>query len=139
MDAMEGRTSKIILYDGVCNLCDGAIRFVLPRDKAGEFRYAALQSDYAKSILARHAIAESEALESLILIENDRPYLYSSGVLRIARSLPFPWSLAAIFLVVPRFVRDGIYRWVARNRYRWFGKQESCLLPKPEWRDRFLG
>lgn len=135
---MEGTNTQIVLYDGVCNLCDGAVRFILPRDSRKVFRFASLQSTYAKSILARHGIDDARALESIVLIEDGRPYLLSTGILRIARRLDFPWNLASVFLVVPRPLRDAVYRFVARNRYRWFGKEEVCLLPRPEWRDRFI-
>lgn len=139
MDAMDGAEPKIILYDGVCTLCDGAVRFILPRDSRGLFRFASLQSDFAKARLARHSISDLQALDSLLLLEGDRLSANSTGILRIALHLGFPWNLAGVFLGVPRPIRDAVYRWIARNRYRWFGKQESCLLPRPEWRHRFLG
>jgi predicted DCC family thiol-disulfide oxidoreductase YuxK len=135
---MEVTGGKIILYDGVCNLCDAAVRFVLPRDRQGTFRFASLQGELAKPILTRHGISPAQALESIVLVEDGKLYLASEGILRIASHLDFPWNLARIFLFVPRPIRDGIYRWVARNRYRWFGKQETCLLPRPEWQARFL-
>lgn len=135
---MDGNESKIVLYDGVCNLCDGAVRFILPRDSRKIFRFASLQSAYAKSILAQHGIDDARALESIVFIENGRPYLLSTGILRIARYLDFPWNLASLFIIVPRPFRDAVYRFIARNRYRWFGKEEVCLLPRPEWRDRFI-
>ncbi len=135
---MKGRDEKIVLYDGVCNLCDAAVRFILHRDKRGKFRFASLQGDFAKKILTQYGIPEGQALESIILIEDGVPYLHSTGALRIARELAFPWNLSAVFLIVPRPIRDAVYRWVARNRYRWFGRQETCLLPRPEWKARFL-
>ncbi|MBS1961806.1 MAG: thiol-disulfide oxidoreductase DCC family protein [Bdellovibrionales bacterium] len=138
MEAMEGADGKIVLYDGVCNLCDAAVRFILPRDSRGNFRFASLQGKLAQEILTRRGIPSGQALESIVLIENGKPYLHSAGILRIARGLDFPWSLAAVFLIVPAPIRDAVYRWIARNRYRWFGKAEECLLPKPEWRARFL-
>jgi predicted DCC family thiol-disulfide oxidoreductase YuxK len=138
MDAMEGAGEKIVLYDGVCNLCDAAVRFILMRDSRAVFRFASLQGDYAKKVLARHSIPESQALESFVLIEDGVPYLYSTGILRVARHLAFPWNLGALFLVVPRPIRDAVYRWIGRNRYRWFGKQDTCLLPRPDWKARFL-
>ncbi len=138
MEAMDRKSEKIVLYDGVCNLCDGAIRFILPRDTRGNLRFASLQGEFARAILTRHGIPISEIPESLILVENDRVFLYSDGALRIARNLDWPWRALAGFLLVPRPIRDGIYRWVARNRYRWFGKQETCLLPSAKWKARFL-
>ncbi len=138
MEAMEGTGEKIVLYDGVCNLCDAAIRFILPRDSGGRIRFAPLQSATARRILAQYGIPESAALESIVWIEEGRPYLHSDAILRIAGQLDFPWKFAGIFRAVPRPIRDGIYRWIARNRYRWFGKEDACLLPRPEWRARFL-
>lgn len=135
---MKGADGKIVLYDGFCNLCDGAVRFLLPRDSRGKFRFASLQGDFAKEILTRYGISPKETPDSIVLIEDGRPYLLSSGILRIARGLGFPWNLAAVFLLVPAPIRDAVYRWVARNRYRWFGKSDVCLLPRPEWRARFL-
>lgn len=138
MEATASRPEKIVLYDGVCNLCDGVIRFILPRDRRGNLRFASLQGEFARQVLTRHGIAVSEIPESLILVENGRVFLYSDGALRIARNLDWPWKALAVFLAVPRPLRDGVYRWIARNRYRWFGKQESCLMPSPEWKSRFL-
>lgn len=136
---MKGDAEKIVLYDGVCNLCDATIRFILPRDPRGNLRFASLQGEFARALLARHGVPSATAPESIVYVENDRPYLHSDAVLRIARALAFPWKLAAVFLAVPRAIRDPLYRWVARNRYRWFGKNESCLLPSPEWKGRFIG
>jgi len=135
---MKGDAGKTVFYDGVCNLCDATIRFILPRDSRGNLRFASLQGEYARAILARHGISNASEPESIVYVENDRPYLRSDAVLRIARSLDFPWSFAAIFLIVPRVCRDVVYRWVARNRYRWFGKKETCLLPSADWRSRFI-
>ena len=138
LEAMKGTERKIVLYDGVCNLCADSIQFILPRDPRGIFRFAPLQGEFAKSVLAQYGISDLAALESVILIEDGKPVLFSSAALRIARQLTFPWNLSAVFLVVPRPIRDAVYRWIARNRYRWFGKQAACLLPRPEWRTRFL-
>lgn len=135
---MKGSVEKVVLYDGVCNLCDATIRFILPRDSRGSLRFASLQGEYARAILARHGIPNLPAPESLVYVENRRIFMHSDAVLRVARSLDFPWKLAAIFLFVPRSLRDVVYRWVARNRYRWFGKSEECLLPSPEWKSRFI-
>jgi predicted DCC family thiol-disulfide oxidoreductase YuxK len=135
---MEGNHRKIVFYDGICNLCDGAVRFVLPRDPNGHVRFASLQGEFAKQALAQRGIQDSEALESIVLIENGKSYLRSTAVLRIMGALRFPWNLALVFLVIPRPIRDFVYRWVARHRYAVFGKQDVCLLPRPEWRTRFL-
>jgi predicted DCC family thiol-disulfide oxidoreductase YuxK len=123
----------VVLFDGVCNLCNGAVRFILARDPHGRFRFASLQSEAARRLLGGdHAAA------SIILLEAGRTYTRSAAALRIARELRFPWPLIYAFIAVPRPLRDLVYDWVARHRYAWFGKRESCLLPAPEVRGRYL-
>lgn len=128
----------LVLFDGVCNLCQGSVQFILKRDPRGRFRFASLQSDEGSRRLAEHGLP-SESLTTLVLLEEGKAYLRSTAALRIARHLSGAWPLAAVFLLVPRPLRDRIYDFIARNRYRWFGKTEACLLPRPEWRERFLG
>ena len=127
----------IVLFDGVCNLCSGAVRFVIPRDPRGRFRFASLQSAPGQRILAEQGI-DRRGLDSIILIEDGRWYAESDAILRTARLLGGPWRLAVVFRVIPRPLRDRLYRLVARNRYRWFGRKEACWLPTPELRTRFL-
>lgn len=133
---------KIILYDGVCNLCDSAVRFILPRDPKGQFCFASLQGEFARKFAANDPIARSainaSSPETIILIDGEQFYERSTAVLRIAAGLHFPWSLLGLLRIIPRPIRDAAYCWVARNRYRWFGKKESCPLPRPEWKSRFL-
>lgn len=129
---------RVVLYDGVCNLCDGAVRFILPRDPQGRFSFASLQSPFGRSMMLQYGINPGGDPESIILVEGSQVFLESTAMLRILSRLVFPWNLLAVFRVIPPGIRDGIYRFIARNRYRWFGKQDSCLLPQPEWRDRFL-
>ena len=130
-----------ILFDGVCNLCNGFVQFVIRRDPAGRFRFAALQSEAGRALLAAHGLAP-EALaaepESVLLLSQGRLYSHSDAVLRIARGLGGAWQLAATAQVLPRAWRDAAYRLVARHRYRWFGRQESCWLPTPALKARFL-
>lgn len=133
-----GETSPIVLFDGVCNLCSGSVQFLLKRDPEGRFRFAPLQSDVGRSLLAEHGLAV-DRLSSVVLIEDGRAWQESAAALRIARHLPGPWKLLRFFAIFPRPLRDLVYRWIARNRYRWFGKTESCWLPTPELRSRFLG
>jgi predicted DCC family thiol-disulfide oxidoreductase YuxK len=132
---------SIVLFDGVCNLCDAAVQFVLDRDARGRFVFAALQSDEGRRLLAKVGAAPSVAEgdpDSIVLVEGGRAYERSDAILRIARGLGAPWSLAVVFLAVPRFVRDALYRFIARRRYRWFGKKASCRVPTPALRERFL-
>jgi predicted DCC family thiol-disulfide oxidoreductase YuxK len=129
--------SSTILFDGVCNLCNGFVRFVIARDPAARFRFAALTSPAAAEPLRRAGVA-GPLPDSMILIENGRAYLRSDAPLRIARGLRFPWPLLYGFIVVPRFIRDRVYDLIAARRYRWFGRRDACMIPTPELKQRFL-
>lgn len=127
----------IVLFDGVCNLCNGAVQFIVRRDPKAAFRFAALQSEAGAEVLC--SLGEpADDLATMVLVENGRAYKRSSAALRIARRLRFPWPILVVFLAVPPFLRDAVYAWIARNRYRWFGKQDACLVPTAELRERFL-
>lgn len=128
----------VVLFDGVCNLCNGSVQFILKRDPQGRFRFASLQSEAGRSLMAKHRL-DPDVLSSVVLLEDGRVWQESSAALRIARHLPGGWKLLRVFAVIPRPIRDAVYRWIARNRYRWFGKTETCWLPTPELRGRFLG
>jgi predicted DCC family thiol-disulfide oxidoreductase YuxK len=128
----------IVLFDGICNLCNGAVQLILRRDPAGRFRFASLQSPAGEEMQTRLGI-DPKALDSILLVEGERWYRESDAALRIAVGLGGIWKAAALLRLMPRPLRDALYRWVARNRYRWFGKQETCWLPTPELRGRFLG
>ncbi len=128
----------IVLFDGVCNLCSGAVQFIIRRDPEGRFRFASLQSPLGEELLARFGI-DPGLLDSVILVEGDRWSKESDAALRVARGLGGAWKALAVLRVIPRPIRDAVYRLIARNRYRWFGKKESCWLPTPELRERFLG
>ena len=127
----------VVLFDGVCNFCNASVQWILRRDRAGTFRFASLQSAAAKAELSRIGLVDFQP-DSVVLIEGGRHFLRTDAALRIAMRLGFPWSLFAVFLVVPRFLRDPIYRLIARYRYRWFGKRDSCMVPTPAVRARFL-
>ena len=128
--------NPIILFDGVCNLCSGAVQFVIERDPAARFRFAALQSPVAARLMESTRIGDR--LDSIVLVEDGRVWTQSTAALRIARRLRFPWPVAYAMIVVPRPLRDWIYNLVARNRYRWFGQREACMVPTPALRARFL-
>ncbi len=127
----------IILFDGVCNLCNASVQFIIQRDPQARFKFAALQSAVGEELLKRHAIA-GDSLDSIVLVEAGKVYAESEAALRIGRHLSGLWSVLYWGIVIPRPIRNGIYRWIARNRYRWFGQQESCMLPTKELRARFL-
>jgi predicted DCC family thiol-disulfide oxidoreductase YuxK len=129
--------SATILFDGVCNLCNGFVQFVIARDPGARFRFAALQSDAAASLL-RDAGAIAPLPDSIVLVEDGRLHFRSDAALRILRGLRFPWPLAYGFVVLPRFVRDRVYDLIAAHRYRWFGRRESCMIPTPDLERRFL-
>ncbi|AMA71839.1 MULTISPECIES: thiol-disulfide oxidoreductase DCC family protein [Aneurinibacillus] len=129
--------NTILLFDGVCNLCNQAVKFIIPRDPQRNFRFASLQSNTGQRLLQQYGLP-SDTLNSVILLDNGKAYTKSSAALRVARKLGGIWSLLYVFIMVPRPLRDIIYNWVARNRYRWFGKLETCMLPPPDIGERFL-
>lgn len=130
----------IILFDGVCNLCSRSVRFVIARDPNAHFRFAALQSDTARRICAERGIPVPTTREpdSIVVIADGRPLERSDAALAIAARLPFPWTLLCAFRVIPRGLRDWLYRLIARNRYRWFGRTDACMMPTAEIRSRFI-
>ncbi|MEO9143998.1 MAG: DCC1-like thiol-disulfide oxidoreductase family protein [Ginsengibacter sp.] len=127
----------VILFDGVCNFCNSTINFVIKKDKKAVLRFATLQSDIADKLLAGNH-TEKMDLSSFVFIEKDKIYTRSKAALRVCRYMKGLWPLMYGFIIVPPFIRDGIYNWVARNRYQWFGKKEVCMVPAPEIRSRFL-
>jgi predicted DCC family thiol-disulfide oxidoreductase YuxK len=127
----------VLLFDGVCNLCHGAVRFVLDHDREARFRFAPLQSDVARALLARFEL-DPNALDSMVLIDAAGAHARSDAALRTARWLGAPWSWLRVLAVIPRPLRDAVYDFIARHRYRWFGRKDACPLPRPEWRERFL-
>ena len=129
--------SPIILFDGVCNLCNASVQFVMDRERGRTFRFAALQSEAGQALLKRHKLPAGE-LSSVVLLEQGRGFTRSTAALRIARRLRFPWPLAYGLVLIPPLLRNWVYDLVARNRYRWFGKSESCRVPAPELHERFL-
>ncbi len=136
MKKLPGR--PILLFDGVCNLCNHSVQFIIRRDSRGVFRFASLQSEAARELLSGFQ-EKPTGLSTVVLLENGRLRLKSDAALGVLRRLPGLWPLLYVFILVPRPIRDAVYDWVARNRYRWFGKKDQCMLPRPEWRERFLG
>lgn len=128
---------EVILFDGVCNLCNNSVDFVIQRDKKNRFKFGALQDPSTKKLLKDYLI-NSEYLDSLVLISGDQVYYKSSAALQIAKNLGGFWSAWYGLKIVPKFIRDPIYDWIAANRYKWFGKKETCRLPSPEEKEKFL-
>jgi len=135
---MIEHSKPTILFDGVCNLCNGFVQFIIVRDKKRYFRFASLQSDYVASLNldAENLISD---MNTVILLENGHIYTKSAAVLRIIRHLRFPYPIAYMFIIIPSSIRDFVYNWISRNRYKWFGKREACMIPTPDLLDRFLG
>jgi len=131
-------TEDSILFDGVCNLCNGSVNFVIRKDRRKTFTFASLQSDAGQRLLEKFDLANKN-IDSIVLITERAVHLKSEAVLHIAARLPFPWPLLKIFRFVPLTVRDHLYDFIAHHRYRWFGRQETCMLPSPDTRNRFLG
>ncbi len=129
--------APVILFDGVCNLCNGVVQFVIRRDPRARFRFASLQSAAARDLLTRHGVAD-DLPDSVVLVANGRVRTKSAAALGVAGGLGLPWSLLGVFWLVPAFLRDAVYDWIARNRYRWFGRREECMVPTPALRERFL-
>lgn len=129
--------NPVLLFDGVCNLCNHTVQFIIKHDKKGVFRFSALQSDFGKKTMAEYGL-DVQKLDSVVLIYQNRAFSYSDAPLEIAKIFGGFWQFAYIFKIIPRFIRDAIYHWIAKNRYKWFGKQESCWLPTPELKAKFL-
>ncbi len=127
----------LILFDGVCNLCAWSVRFIIEHDPRTVFRFAALQSDLGRQLMIQHGL-DPEAMNSFVLIQNDKAHTESSAALHVARKLTWPWSWAYAFILLPKPFRDAVYRFISRHRYRWFGRADSCLMPTPELRARFV-
>ena len=127
----------ILLFDGVCNLCDAAVHFVIDRDHDEQFHFAALQSDAARAALDQ-AGAPEEMPDSVVVIDESGVHTHSDAAIAVARRLAFPWFLLTLARFVPRFIRDPLYAWVARHRYRWFGRSDHCMIPSADLRARFL-
>lgn len=128
---------SIILFDGVCNFCNSSVNKIIKYDKKNKFKFAALQSDTGKKILEKHAI-DSTKIDSIILIENDNAFIKSTAVLKIAKHLSGLYPIAYGFIIIPAFVRNIVYNFIARNRYKWFGKKNSCMIPTAEVKEKFI-
>ncbi len=130
-------SQPLLLFDGICNLCNSSVQFIISHDRQKKFTFASLQSDAAKEILLQFDTKYFN-LDSIILIYNDKIYSKSAAIIRVGMLLGKGFSLSVIFYIIPRFIRDWMYDFIAKNRYKWFGKKESCMLPNKDLKNRFL-
>lgn len=134
---MAVKQKKIILFDGVCNLCNGSVVFIIKRDNKDVFCFAAIQSDEGQKLIKELNIDTSKT-DSIILIEEKKYSVKSTAALKIAKHLKGGYSLLYSFMILPTFFRNWVYDIIAKNRYKWFGKKESCMIPTPELKEKFL-
>ena len=132
------QNKKIVLFDGVCNLCDSSVQFIIKHDKKDIFRFASLQSEIGQQLMNERGI-DSEEIDSIILIiPGQAYYTKSSAALEIAKDLSGGYSLLGNFLYLPEFIRNSVYDFIARNRYKWYGKKDNCMIPTPELKAKFI-
>lgn len=126
----------VILFDGVCNLCSSVVQFVIKRDRKDIFKFASLQSYFGQALLKKYNLPDN-AFNSFILFKNGKVYTKSTGALLVAKELGGAWPLLSIFIILPAFIRDSVYNFIAANRYKWFGKKEACWIPSTGFRNKF--
>lgn len=126
----------IILFDGVCNLCNGFVQRIIAADKNDYFRFASLQSEAGQSLLKNHPNLQD--LKSIVYLDNGKIYTKSTAAIKISSHLGFTWKILQLGYILPVFLRDGIYNIIAKNRYKWFGKKDQCMVPTPELKAKFL-
>ena len=127
----------VVLFDGVCNFCNGGVNFIIRQDKHEVFRFAPLQSLAGQNLLEAYGLP-TKHFESFVLIEKGKTYQKSSAALKICGRLPWYWKWTQVFWILPTFLRNAVYHFISKNRYRWFGKKESCMIPTPAMKSRFL-
>ncbi len=136
----QSNYNNIILFDGVCSLCNRSVVFILENEKHAIFRFASIQSDIGQEILMHYGkqMSEAQSLNSVYLVLSNKLLDKSNAALQIARKLKFPHNLLYIGILIPKFIRDGMYNYIAKHRYKWFGKNEMCAIPKPIWKHRII-
>jgi len=128
---------KIVLFDGVCNLCNASVQFIIKKDKKNQFLFGSLQGKFGQEQLKKYHLPATD-FNSFMLLEGEQLYTKSTGALRMLKHLGSGWQLFYAFMIVPEFIRDGVYEFISENRYKWFGSKEECWLPKPELKSKFL-
>ena len=131
------RVNPVLLFDGVCKFCHNSVQFVIKRDPNKHFYFCPIQSDKGQQLMKQYGIEDS-GLNSMLLLEDNRVYNRSTAALRIARKLKMPWPLLSVFLAIPAPIRDGIYDFIGKHRYQWFGKYDQCHIPDDATRQRFM-
>lgn len=134
---MQSNSNPIVYFDGVCNLCESSVQFIIRKNKKKNIQLASLQGSHGQAFLKENNFDANE-FSSLVYVVKGKIYTKSSGALRITKQLKGLWPLMICFLIVPKFIRDGVYNYVAKNRYKWYGKKTSCWLPTLELKQRFL-
>jgi len=135
--ALTDTDKPIILFDGICNFCNAIVNFIIRQDKENIFLFCTLQSASGAKLLDQYHINWRDD-DSFVVIENGEAYQKSNAALRLYNKLPWYWKWTQLFWIVPKFIRDGVYNLIAKNRYRWFGKKQECMVPTPEVRKKFL-
>lgn len=136
-DALQ-TTQPVVLFDGVCNLCNGAVQTIIKRDKKQQFLFASLQSEAGQALLAKFNRPLTD-FDSFVVVKGEKHYIKSTAALHVIREFGGVWRLLYGLIIVPRFIRDAVYNLIAKNRYRWYGKKDQCMIPTPELKARFLG
>ncbi len=134
---MQTQPHPIVLFDGVCNFCNASVNFIIRHDKQKRLRFATLQSEAGERIRKEFGIADQKP-DSFLLLHKGHLYKYTEAALKVFNMLPWYWKWTQVIWLIPQFVRDPIYRLIAKNRYKWFGKKEECMIPSPEVKERFL-
>lgn len=137
MNEIKQNSNPVLLFDGVCNLCNGAVQFVIKRDKKAVFRFAALQSAFGQKVLKENKLPQSH-FDTFILIADNKIYTKSTAALKVAQALGGFWKLLHVLIIIPKPIRDFLYTLIAKNRYKLFGKKEACMIPTPELKSRFF-
>lgn len=130
-------SKPIILFDGICNLCNGSVLFVIKHDPDKKFLFASLQSEAGQKLLTQYQLP-TQNFNSFTLVQDDKVFIKSTAALKVVRQLKGACSWLYIFIIVPKFIRDGVYTLIAKNRYKWFGKKDACMIPTPALKERFL-
>jgi predicted DCC family thiol-disulfide oxidoreductase YuxK len=137
MQLIQDIEQPVILFDGVCNLCSRAVQFIIKRDRKNVFRFSSLQSNFGQAVLKKFSLP-TNTFNSFILFKKGKIYTRSTGALMVAKQLQGGWPLLYFFIIVPAFIRDSVYNYIANNRYKWFGKKEECWIPSPALKSKFI-